>query len=289
MNIKWLSYFVAVARTNNISQAAQECFVSQPTLSMQLQKLEEQLSVQLFERTPRHMRLTDAGRQLLPQAQHIITCMEQLKSSAKQLLDPLAGRCVLGVIPTIAPYLLPRCLRPIMQACPALDLVLQELKTDDIFTHLTDGQLDAGIIAQTVDERDWHSIVLYREPFYLVCAKTHRLAKRKRIRLSDIDADEWLLLDEGHCLREQAMRICNLSGRQDVAGATSLPTLAALVAADYGVTLMPEMALSSLNDDVLVKAVEGKVAYRDVTLIWRKTVMASVLFDRLARVLQGLE
>lgn len=244
IKLKDLRYLVTVADTGHFGQAAALCFVSQPTLSAQLRKLEEYLGVQLIERQPRHSALTDAGVAVVLRARRILEASDDIVAVTQQLRDPLAGRLRLALLPTICPYLLPVVAARIRKQLPRLDLMLYEHQTGPMLHKLHSGEIDAGILALPVDTEEFSERQLYSEPFVLAVPEGHRLATRTQAQVDDLDGETLLLLEDGHCLRDQALAVCSRSGaheKQDFR-ATSLETLRQMVASGAGVTLLPELA-----------------------------------------------
>lgn len=244
MNIRDLRYFVAVAEHEHFGKAAAACFVSQPTLSAQLKKLEETLGVILFERNNKTVMLTAIGRQCLQVAKAALLQVEELQKLARQSQDPLAGELRLGVIPTIAPYLLPKIVPKLIKPLPKLTLLLEEVQTEPLLKKLEQGELDAGIIALPVPKMTMQAYSLFKETFVLALPVTHELARHKQVAMKGLRDQNLLLLEEGHCLRDQTLSFCQNSKvqeRQDFR-ATSLETLRQMVVAGVGVTVMPAMA-----------------------------------------------
>ena len=286
MNIRDLKYLVAVVESEHFGQAAQACCVSQPTLSMQLKKLEDELGVQLFERTNKCVMTTPIGKQLAEQAKKILGEINTLKQLATNSKDPFSGDFRLGIIPTMAPYLLPRLLSPIKKHLPKLDLIVFENKTDILLTELRSGLLDAVILALPFEKEGFESRELFHEEFLLALPKDHPLTKKNKVHLSDIRHEELLLLEDGHCFREQVMDACHMISLQEKAGfkATSLETLRHLVASGLGVTLLPEMAVqkSAKNTaNIVLKQFSKPAPSRKVAMLWRKNAARSVCCEKM--------
>ena len=205
MNMRDLQYLVSVADYRHFSKAANACFVSQPTLSMQLRKLEDQLGVQLFERNNRRVLITDVGEEIVKRARAILRDANEMIQFAKSVQDPLAGELRIGVIPTLGPYLLPKIIPHITRGYPKLKLLIVEEKTATIIDRLRDGKLDTALLATPVECDDLEFKQLFSEPFYLAVPKSHPLAKRKSVRQKDLHNQNVLLLEDGHCLRKQAL------------------------------------------------------------------------------------
>lgn len=253
MNLRDLGYFVILAETKHFGEAAKRCFVSQPTLSMQIKKLEEDLGVSLFERTNKQVFLTDQGKALLPLAKKILVQINELKEAAHQFNDPFSGDLHLGAIPTVAPYLLPLIMPSLKQQFPHLKIWLVEEQTQRLIEKLEEGSLDAAIMADPIPGNFTRDI-LFEEAFYFACAKTNSLAYLTTISLNELVGQELLLLEEGHCLRDQAMAVCQMvQADNNIADftATSLETLRLMVQAGMGVTLLPVLSVLSHSSDLL--------------------------------------
>jgi len=241
MNLRDLKYLVALADHKHFGRAAAACFVSQPTLSTQIRKLEDELGVPLVERAPRKVMLTPAGREAADRARRIVAEVEQMKEAARRSQDPEAGTVRLGIFPTLAPYLLPHVIPRVRERFPHLELLLVEEKSDELLTRLREGRLDAAILALPVLDDQLHTEFLFEEPFVLAVPGQHPLASRSSLTLDELSEQRLLLLEDGHCLREQALDVCRLSGAHEKTGfrATSLETLRQMVAANVGATLLP--------------------------------------------------
>lgn len=271
MNLRDLHYFVVLAEVAHFGEAAKRCFVSQPTLSMQIKKLEETLGVVLFERTNKQVLLTDEGRALLGRAKEILNLANEMKELAKQSHDPFSGELHLGVIPTVAPYLLP-LIMPLMNThFPHLKIWLVEEQTHRLNDKLEAGQLDAVIMAQPIPY-SFRSQNLYDEEFYFACNVNHPLAKAKHLSIKELAGQPIMLLEEGHCLREQAMAICQMAKTNEFADytATSLETLRLMVQAGRGVTLMPSLATRvQTSDEIKFIPFLAPAPARTIALFWR--------------------
>ena len=291
MNLRDLRYLTAVAEHRHFGRAAEACFVSQPTLSTQLKKLEETLDVTLIERTNRQVMLTPVGAQIVAQSEHILREVKQLEMIAERYKDPLGGEFRLGIIPTVAPYLLPKILDPIKQAFPSLHVQLTEGQTVTVSALLRSGDLDAVILALPVDEEHWESRSLYEEPFYFAASKSHPKASKKSVQLADLNDEAVLLLEDGHCLRDQALDVCNTHRASENTSfrATSIETLRQMVAANVGITLIPELALGAQDGPVRYIPFSGKVPHREIGLCWRRSSVRGELLDQLAELLAGLD
>jgi LysR family hydrogen peroxide-inducible transcriptional activator len=244
MNLRDLQYLVALAETGHFGEAAARCHVSQPTLSAQIKKLEEYLGVPLFERQPRKVSLTEAGRRIVERARRITREAEDIRELARASRDPLSGKLRVGLIPTIAPYLLPRVAVKLHRKLPKLSLMLYEYQTAVLLQKLNDGELDLAILALPADTGGLETRSLFAESFVVAMPRKHALAARKRLKPADLAGEKILLLEEGHCLRDQALEVCGtvaISEEQDFR-ATSLETLRQMVASGLGITLLPRLA-----------------------------------------------
>src|SRR5687768_16603692 len=215
LKLKDLRYLVAVADTRHFGQAAARCFVSQPTLSAQLKKLEDYLGVQLIERHPRRIALTEIGTQVVARARRIIEASDEIVTLAETRRDPLAGRLRMALLPTIGPYLLPLVATRIRRKLPRLDLLLYEYQTGPMLDHLHAGDIDVGILALPVPADGLVERRLFEEPFVVAVPEQHELARRRSVKPADLNGETLLLLEDGHCLREQALDICARTDAQE--------------------------------------------------------------------------
>lgn len=251
VNLQDLRYLVAVAEHRHFSRAAQACNISQPTLSSQIRKLEAELGVTLLERTNKRVELTPVGSRILAHAQRALHEAAQMEEVARAARDPLVGPLKLGVIPTLAPYLMPLILRPLRAAYPALDIDLWEDQTRSLIDGLRNHRLDAALLATTSETPEITEIALFEEPLLAALPCTHHLASRQTVSEKALTG-ELLVLADGHCLANQTLDACG-ARRDTQAGlhgsmqAATLETLVNLVAADYGATLIPALAAGSLG------------------------------------------
>jgi LysR family transcriptional regulator, hydrogen peroxide-inducible genes activator len=276
IKLKDLRYLVAVADCRHFGHAAERCFVSQPTLSAQLKKLEDYLGVQLIERQPNNVSLTEAGEQIVARARRILEASDEVVTLARSHRDPLAGRLRVALLPTIGPYLLPRVAQPLRKSMPRLQLQLYEYQTGSMLEKLQAGDLDVGILALPVDMEGLDACELYIEPFILAVPDQHKLARRDTVRTEDLKGETLLLLEDGHCLRDQALEVCSRVGVQEKQDfrATSLETLRQMVATGAGVTLLPELACRGAYGNakgVTIRPFAKPAPVRHVGAIWRKT------------------
>jgi LysR family transcriptional regulator, hydrogen peroxide-inducible genes activator len=276
LKLKDLRYLVALADTRHFGQAAARCHVSQPTLSAQLKKLEDYLGVPLIERHPRKIALTEVGTQVLQRARRIMEASDEIVTLAQSQRDPLGGRLRIGLLPTIGPYLLPLVATRIRRKLPRLDLLLYEYQTESLLAHLDAGDIDVAILALPVHSDALAERPLYDEPFVVAVPATHGLSSRKSLKASDLEGQTLLLLEDGHCLRDQALAVCSRSGaaeKQDFR-ATSLETLRQMVAAGGGITLLPELASHGGHGNargVTVIPFVRPAPVRKIGALWRKT------------------
>ncbi len=245
MNLRDLEYALAVAEHGHFSRAAESCAVSQPTLSGQLRKLEDELGVEIFERDGRTIRVTRTGREILGYARAAVEAVADIERAALAARDPLVGTLRIGVIPTLGPYLLPHLLATARERIPKLPLAIVEEPTALLVAGVQRGELDAAIVATTHAAEGLHEIPIFDEPLWLVVRHGHPFAGRDTVSIPEIDARELLLLTDGHCLREQTLELCNAVQREAATRdlrASNLETLLNLVEAGYGMTVIPALA-----------------------------------------------
>jgi LysR family hydrogen peroxide-inducible transcriptional activator len=276
MNLRDLRYLVALADERHFGRAADRCHVSQPTLSAQIRKLEEYLGVSLVERQPRRVSLTEAGVKVVERARRLLLEADAIVELAKTDRDPLSGALRLGLIPTVGPYLLPHVVRRLKRELPRLKLMLYEHQTAPLLEKLRAGEIDMGILALPVPLDGLEAEPLYDEPFTLAVPAGHRLADNERVRVEDLKGETLLLLEDGHCLRDQALEVCSrirVQEEQDYR-ATSLETLRQMVAAGHGVTLMPQLAADSPLGGargMRTKTFVRPAPTRTIGAVWRKS------------------
>lgn len=284
MNLRDLHYLVSVADTLHFAKAAELCHVSQPTLSMQLKKLEDELGVSIFERNNKKVLLTEQGIALVDQARRVLKEAQRLKEMAKFAADPLAGSLIVGCIPTLGPYLLPAALSKIKQALPKLELFLLEEQTHNLLRDLKAGKIDAAILALPVDSDDFFERILFDEAFMVAMPVDHPLTKKQEISPSDLKDQTILLLAEGHCLRDQALAICDIARKQQYTSqlsATSLETLRQMVALGNGITLLPALTVND-NPMIAIRPFKKPVPSRCIAMIWRKSSTQVLCLNKLA-------
>ncbi len=283
MNLRDLKYIVAVAETKSFVKAAEQCFVSQPTLSMQIKKLENSLNIKIFERNNKHVLVTEIGKQVIETAKRILQDAEHISILAKHEQDPFAGDFTLGAFPTIAPYILPKLIPLIKKKLPNLRLILVEEKTDILLHKLKTGLIDAALLAGPIHDESLIAEKLFDDEFKLAVATNHPLAEQTIINPDELTNQPLLLLDEGHCLRDQALQFCQLSGidEEQNVRATSLETLRQMVIADTGITFMPTIAIQNNDDNIRYIPFEEPKPKRTIYLVSRQTNPRTELIKQL--------
>jgi LysR family hydrogen peroxide-inducible transcriptional activator len=293
MNLRDLKYIIAVADTHHFGKAAERCFVSQPTLSGQIKKLEEELGVAIFERTNRSVEVTPVGEVILQHARQIMEQADAIQQLARAQQDPLAGALRVGAIPTLSPYLMPLILLPLKKQHPRMQLVLSEELTDVLLGRLRNHEIDAALLATPVKEPDLKAIPLFDEPFWVAYPREHAFYEMEKITRRDLDKENLLLLAEGHCLAKQAMDVCHLKERQ-VQGemadlrAASLETLIQLVSAGFGITLIPALAMQgswTTGSGVVAQPLTWPDASRRISLVYRHSFPRQAALKALADII----
>ena len=290
MNLRDLKYLVALADERHFGKAAERCFVSQPTLSAQIKKLEEYLGVALVERQPRKVTLTPAGEQVVERARRVLRDTDEMVDLARLSRDPLAGKLRVGLIPTIGPYLLPRVAVKLRKALPKLQLLLFEYQTAPLLQKLRAGELDLAILALPIHDEGLDSRELYEEPFVVAAPATHRFAKQASVRPSELTGETLLLLEDGHCLRDQALEVCSrIDVREDADfRATSLETLRQMVGAGLGVTLLPQLAVEgpfAASKQLVAVPFSKPTPSRTVGAAWRRSSTRVSAIESVAEVI----
>lgn len=294
MNLRALQYLTALADLRHFSRAAERCHVSQPTLSTQIRKLEEELEVQLVERHPRQVMLTPVGEEIVGRARTLLSEMDAIRAIARRSRDPHSGTVRIGIFPTLAPYFLPHVVPRIRQSFPRLTLRLYEEKTEDVIHMLGEGRLDAGLLALPLTE-DWlESRTLFEEPFVLAVPENHPLASKREVLMEDLADQELLLLEDGHCLREQALEVCQLTGAHEQLDfhATSMETLRHMVAANTGITLMPMLAIKpplANTDNLVTRPFRQPGPKRTIAMVWRKSSALADFLQELADIFAAID
>lgn len=287
LTLRQLRYFKALAETGHFGRAADACSVTQPALSMQIKELEAELGVTLFERRRSGVRLTADGREALGRAGQILREAQELQGFATSREGPLGRGLSLGVIPTIAPYILPAALPELQKRAPDLDLTLHEAQTAQLLAELADGDIDVALLALPAGDQHFDSLPLFDDRFLL--AMPVNAPPPESINVADLSAERLILLEEGHCLRDQALSVCGAIGEGAMAkfGATSLATVLQMVANGYGSTLLPEMAVAvEVRSDTPITLRHLKPApSRSIGLLWRKSTPRKERFNVLGDIL----
>ena len=292
MTLQELKYLVALADHGHFGRAAEACFITQSTLSTQIKKLEDFLGVTLFDRSLKRVTPTPIGREILQAARNIVEETERIREVARHAQDPMTRTIHLGVIPTLGPYYLPHALTLVHRKHPGLRLLLREEMTPQILEHLLDGKLDAGLLALPVTDDSLRVEPLFYEPFFAALPAGHALARQGTLKVTDIMAEKLLLLDEGHCLRDQALDVCGTGsrGREEVR-ATSLETLRQMVGMGLGLTLLPALAVDagprSSKKMIDIRPFRSPPPGRTIGLVWRKRAPFPETFERLAETLKA--
>lgn len=288
--LRQLEYVVAIADHGRFSAAARACGVTQPALSAQVARLEAGLGVTLFERRPTGVITTPAGDRVIELARSVLATADEVVAAAHGMRDPLRGTIRMGVIPTVAPYMLPRVMPNIRTRFPELRLLLREERTDRLTELVRAGDLDAALVALESDLGELETLPLFTDPFILAISSDHRLARRKRVKAVDLLGEEILLLDDGHCLRDQTLAICDAAGACEIGDlrATSLPTLVQMVESGVGITMLPAMAVEAgghLGRRLRLIPFAAPSPARTVALAWRASSPMRAHFETLAEAL----
>jgi LysR family transcriptional regulator, hydrogen peroxide-inducible genes activator len=287
--LRQLQYVVAVAEELSFRRAAERCHVSQPSLSAQISKVESVLGVHLFERRHRKVLVTLAGRDILERARRLLVDADDLMEAGRRASDPLTGTLRIGVIPTIAPYLLPTAAPALRAEFRRLTVAWREDKTDILIEALHGGALDAALVALEAEIGDVERATVAQDPFVLTLRPDHALARRAApVEASELRGEDVLLLDEGHCFREQALEVCSTArAREGEFRATSLTTLVQMVASGAGITLLPVLAVATevSRAGLRVRPMASTKAYRTIALVWRRRSPLGPTLREVARVL----
>lgn len=283
MNIRDLKYLVALADHKHFGNAARASFVSQPALSMQIKKLEETLGVKLLERTNKSVLLTEHGVVIAERARYILNQVKEVHEIAKSGKDPFSGELKIGIFPTLAPYLLPLIIPQLAKAYPKVSFYLVEERSATLIEKLAQGNLHAAFLSPPITEKNICGTLLFEEDFLLATANTHPLAKLKTVKRQDFENKNLLLLEEGHCMRNQALALCDrmqAAEAQDFR-ATSLETLRHMVTAGVGITLLPKLACTTSNNISYIPFSTPKPV-RSIGLFWRDSSTKQLLLENIA-------
>jgi len=273
MTLTQLNYIIAVGRCRNFAQAARECHVTQPTLSMQIQKLEDYLQIIIFDRSKTPVEPTPMGLKVLAYAQKVLTSSQELEELSKSLRGEVAGEYILGVIPTLAPYILPLFVQKFLETYPEVELKIFEYQTDEIIRYLKEGKIDGGLLAVPLEVKELNEEFLFMEPFRIFFSPNHELLSAKAVDEKKLDLSEAWLLKEGHCLRAQALQLCKLRTKSEKGHlffeAGSLETLVNMVKSSKGFTVLPELAAEKLSpaDQKLLRPFKGSQPVREIAFV----------------------
>ncbi|MEO9076316.1 MAG: LysR substrate-binding domain-containing protein [Gelidibacter sp.] len=294
MTITQLKYVLAIAEHKNFTKAAEKCFVTQPTLSTQIQKLEDELDILIFDRSKKPIELTEVGRKIVNQARNIVNESERIQDIVDQQKGFIGGEFRIGIIPTVMPTLLPMFLKTFIKKYPKVKLKIEELTTEDIILRIKDGHLDAAIAATPLESENIKERVLYYEPFVGYIPEHHRLYDKKKIEISDLEIDDMLLLEDGHCFRDGIINLCKAFKDQTDDNfqleSGSIETLIKLSNEGLGMTLLPYLHTLELNENLkgnLHHFVEPSPA-REVSIIYHKSELKMQIIDALHDVISGI-
>jgi LysR family hydrogen peroxide-inducible transcriptional activator len=296
ITLRQLRYLSALAKYGHFGRAADACSITQPALSMQIRDLERDLGVALVERRPGDVMLTDIGREIARRGEDVLTASRDLMDFARHRGEPLTGRLTLGMIPSLAPYLLPRILPSLQKKFSELKLELRETQTKQLVEEIKSGALDAAMLALPIGEPDLDTLELFDDVFLLAVPASDARPCERRVAASEIDQSQLILLEDGHCLRDQALAFCATIARRPAPGsrgmtfgASSLTTVMQMVASGYGVTLIPQIAADVEARDPRVKflRLENPQPGRSIGLVFRRTSPRRMDFDALAKVVKA--
>ena len=282
MNIRDLKYIITVAKEQHFARAAAKVFVSQPTLSMQIKKLEDELGVQIFERSNKSFVVTKVGAEIIKKAEIILREVSEIKNIAKNSQDPFSSQFRIGAFPTLAPYFFPKVIGKIHKKFPQLKLYLIEEKTEILLNKLKNGELDSALLASPIMEDDLESKKVFSEEFLLATPRNHPLTKHKKIHKKDLKNQTLMLLDDGHCLQKQALEFCSsISGfESEEFRASSLETLRQMVEIDAGITLIPEIAIKKDDKISYIKIIHAPT--REIRIYFRKATSNKLLISQIS-------
>ena len=294
MTITQLYYVLAVAENQNFTKAAEKCFVTQPTLSMQIQKLEDKLDVLIFDRSKKPIELTDVGRKIVTQARNIVNESYRIQDIVDQQKGFIGGEFKLGIIPTVMPTLLPMFLKTFIKKHPKVKLKIEELTTDEIITRIKDGHLDAAIAATPLEDESIKERVLYFEPFVSYIPEGHRLHTNKKIDVADLDINDMLLLEDGHCFRDGVINLCKIFKNQSEETfqleSGSIETLIKLSNEGLGMTLLPYLHTVDINkkEQANLHFFNEPSPAREVSIIYHKSELKMQIIEALQDVISGI-
>jgi LysR family hydrogen peroxide-inducible transcriptional activator len=294
MTITQLHYVLAVAEHQNFTKAAEHCFVTQPTLSMQIQKLEEELNVQIFNRNKKPIELTQVGQKIVNQAKNIVAEADRINDIVDQDKGFIGGEFKLGIIPTVMPTLLPMFLKTFVKRYPKIKLKIQELNTEELIQRIHDGHLDAAIVATPLKIEFIKERVLFYEPFVGYIPSSHRLAQKDTITSEDLDINDMLLLEDGHCFRDGVLNLCKTLNRPDEKAiqleSGSIEMLVKLANEDMGMTLLPYLNTIDLKEKEQqnLRYFKEPSPAREVSLIYNRNELKIQIIDALHKSISGI-
>lgn len=285
MTLQQLEYIIALDTYQHFVTAAEKCNVTQPTLSMQVQKLEEEIGVRIFDRSKKPLRTTQMGSQILLKARQILREVHQLKDLVSGETESIDGEFTLGIIPTIAPFLLPLFLPQFIKEHPNTFLKIKEMQTEEIIQALHKGTIDMGILATPLEEKNIREVILFNEPFLLYLPKEHELSQKEKIHVNDLKFDEILVLEKGHCFREQALALCSYLQKNQDRGfeyeSGSIGALKGLVEQGIGYTLVPELSIYKELGVQHIKRFETPEPVREISLVVHNSFSKEALIEKL--------
>lgn len=294
MTITQLHYVLAIAEHKNFTKAAEKCFVTQPTLSTQIQKLEDELNILIFDRSKKPIELTDVGRKIVFQAKNIVNESDRMQDIVDQQKGFIGGEFKIGIIPTVMPTLLPMFLKAFIKKYPKVKLKIEELTTEDIITKIKVGHLDAAIVSTPLENENIKERVLFYEPFVAYIPDNHRLSAKKKINVSDLEIDDMLLLEDGHCFRDGVINLCKAFKKQTDDSfqleSGSIETLVKLSNEGLGMTLLPYLHTLDLNDNLQenLHHFNEPTPAREVSIIHHKSELKMQIIDALHNVISGI-
>lgn len=294
MTITQLHYVLAIAEHKNFTKAAEKCFVTQPTLSTQIQKLEDELDIIIFDRSKKPIELTDVGRKIVFQAKNIVNESDRMQDIVDQQKGFIGGEFKMGIIPTVMPTLLPMFLKAFIKKYPKVKLKIEELTTEDIITKINEGHLDAAIVSTPLENESIKERVLFYEPFVAYIPDNHRLSAKKKIDVSDLEIDDMLLLEDGHCFRDGVINLCKTFKKQTDESfqleSGSIETLVKLSNEGLGMTLLPYLHTLDLNDKLQenLHHFNEPTPAREVSIIHHKSELKMQIIDALHNVISGI-
>ncbi len=295
MTLTQLGYIVAVAQHRHFGAAAESCFVTQPTLSMQIQKLEEELGIEIFDRTHQPIKTTPLGAQLVEQAQIVLAEAEKMKALSADETDTIASTIQIGIIPTLSPSLAPKLVSDFRKNHPQTEISLEEIQTKDLMARIKEGSVDVGVLVTPLDDPHIIERPIFYEPFCLYVSPDHVLTKKKFVDSDDLQLNDLWLLSEGHCFRDQALKICGDRRKNKATGKAffesgSLETLRKMVDQDGGYTLMPALAVADIEESRRKKQVRefnSPIPTREVSLVYSRVFKRKATLEAIVKALQA--